>query len=61
MPKKAPKNAFFYFMQDFKEQQQKKGITYANLVEVSKAADPEWRVTILLRTKYIFMKSSIEF
>lgn len=44
MPKKAPKNAFYYFMLDFKEQQQKKGINYANLAEVAKAADPEWRV-----------------
>ncbi|KAJ8719437.1 hypothetical protein PYW08_011612 [Mythimna loreyi] len=43
MPKKAPKNAFYYFMQDFKDEQQKKGITYPNLAEVSKAADPEWR------------------
>ncbi|KAJ8720054.1 hypothetical protein PYW07_012097 [Mythimna separata] len=43
MPKKAPKNAFYYFMLDFKDEQSKKGINYASLAEVSKAADPEWR------------------
>ena len=46
MPKKAPKNAFFYFMHDFKAEQQQKGINYGNLTDVAKAADPEWRVTI---------------
>lgn len=44
MPKKVPRNAFYYFMQDFREEQQKKGINYENLAECAKAADPEWRV-----------------
>ncbi|CAB3227826.1 unnamed protein product [Arctia plantaginis] len=53
MPKKAPKNAFYYFMLDFKEEQQKKGIHYENLAEVSKAADPEWRnASTSVRAKY---------
>lgn len=43
MPKKAPRNAFYFFMLDFKDKQQKKGINYGNLNEVAKAADPEWR------------------
>ncbi|XP_075976831.1 germ-plasm component protein maelstrom isoform X2 [Anticarsia gemmatalis] len=43
MPKKAPKNGFYYFMLDFKGKQQKKGIHYNNMTDVAAAADPEWR------------------
>ncbi|XP_049874962.1 protein maelstrom homolog [Pectinophora gossypiella] len=42
MPKKPPRNAFYYFMLDFKEQQRKKGINYGNMNEVAQAAGPEW-------------------
>lgn len=53
MPKKAPKNAFFYYMQDFKQEQQEKGINYGSLADVAKAADPEWRnATPQVRAQY---------
>ncbi|KAI5638950.1 HMG-box domain-containing protein [Phthorimaea operculella] len=42
MPKKQPRNAFYFFMVDHKEQQRKKGINYANMAEVSEAAGPLW-------------------
>ncbi|XP_052748886.1 protein maelstrom homolog [Galleria mellonella] len=43
MPKKPPRNAFYYFMINFKEEERKKGINYANLAEVADAAGPAWR------------------
>ncbi|XP_047998023.1 protein maelstrom homolog [Leguminivora glycinivorella] len=43
MPKKPPQNAYYFFMQDFREEQRKKGVNYGNLQEVAKAADPFWR------------------
>ncbi|CAG5043626.1 unnamed protein product [Parnassius apollo] len=43
MPKKPPRNAFYFFMVDFKEQQRKKGIHYGNMAEVAEAAGPVWR------------------
>ncbi|CAH0625288.1 unnamed protein product [Chrysodeixis includens] len=43
MPKKPPRNAFYFFMQDFRKQQREKGINYETLADVSKAADPVWR------------------
>lgn len=42
--KKAPKNAFYYFMISFKEEQAKKGITYKNMTEVAEAAGAIWPV-----------------
>ncbi|XP_045774102.1 protein maelstrom homolog [Maniola jurtina] len=42
MPKKTTKNSFYFFMVDFKEQQRKKGINYANMNEVGSAAGPVW-------------------
>ncbi|PZC82168.1 hypothetical protein B5X24_HaOG210976 [Helicoverpa armigera] len=43
MPKKAPKNAFFYFMLNYKDEQQKKGINYGSLADVSVAAGEVWK------------------
>ncbi|XP_063538702.1 protein maelstrom homolog [Cydia strobilella] len=43
MPKKPPQNAYYFFMQHFREEQRKKGVNYGNLQEVAKAADPFWR------------------
>ncbi|CAH0686413.1 unnamed protein product [Spodoptera exigua] len=43
MPKKPPRNAYYFFMHDFKEEQRLKGINYATLADVAKAADPVWR------------------
>ncbi|CAG9788402.1 unnamed protein product [Diatraea saccharalis] len=43
MPKKQPRNAFYFFMIDYKEEQRKKGINYANMAEVAEAAGPLWR------------------
>nr|XP_034833051.1 protein maelstrom homolog [Maniola hyperantus] len=40
MPKKPSRNAYYYFMLEFKEEQRKKGIHYANMNEVSAAAGP---------------------
>lgn len=40
--KKAPKNAFYYFMISFKDEQAKKGITYKNMTEVAEAAGSIW-------------------
>lgn len=45
MPKKQPRNAFYFFMLDFKEEQRKKSIVYANMVEVANAAGPAWTVS----------------
>lgn len=44
MPKKPPRNAFYFYMIDFKEEQRKKGIHYANMKEVADAAGPAWQV-----------------
>lgn len=46
MPKKAARNSFYYFMVDFKEEQRKKGIVYANMAEVANAAGPAWTVSL---------------
>ncbi|KAM3958767.1 germ-plasm component protein maelstrom [Aphomia sociella] len=43
MPKKPPRNSFYYFMLDFKEEQRQKGINYANMSEVALAAGPIWK------------------
>ncbi|KAL4720172.1 hypothetical protein ACJJTC_016448 [Scirpophaga incertulas] len=43
MPKKQPRNAFYFYMQDFKEEQRIKGIHYNNMAEVAEAAGPLWR------------------
>ncbi|XP_060804099.1 protein maelstrom homolog [Amyelois transitella] len=43
MPKKQPRNSFYFFMLDFKEEQRKKGIQYANMAEIANAAGPLWR------------------
>ncbi|XP_046968070.1 protein maelstrom homolog [Vanessa cardui] len=43
MPKKPPRNAFYFYMLDFKEEQRKKGVNYKNLAEVAEAAGPSWR------------------
>lgn len=45
MPKKPIRNSFFYYMVEFRQIQREKGITYANMAEVQKAADPFWKVT----------------
>lgn len=44
MPKKAPRNGFYFYMIDFKEEQRKKGKNYANMAEVAEAAGQLWRV-----------------
>lgn len=46
MPKKPPRNSFYFFMVDFKEEQRKKGIVYANMAEVANAAGPAWSVSV---------------
>ncbi|RVE42830.1 hypothetical protein evm_012505 [Chilo suppressalis] len=43
MPKKQPRNAFYFYMLDYKEEQRKKGINYGNMAEVAEAAGPLWR------------------
>ncbi|XP_068631257.1 protein maelstrom homolog [Battus philenor] len=43
MPKKPPKNAFYFYMLDFKQQEKEKGIEYENLAKVAIAADPSWK------------------
>ncbi|KAI5644825.1 piRNA pathway germ-plasm component domain-containing protein [Phthorimaea operculella] len=45
MPRKPPRNAFYFFMVHFKEEQRQNGITYANMAEVSQAAGPLWTQT----------------
>ncbi|XP_013162300.1 PREDICTED: protein maelstrom homolog [Papilio xuthus] len=53
MPKKAPRNAFYYYMLNFKKEQQEKGIHYANMAEIAEAAGPSWReVPPSVRSKY---------
>ncbi|VVD03398.1 protein maelstrom homolog [Leptidea sinapis] len=53
MPKKAVKNAFYYYMLDFKEQQRKAGQDFKNLKEVAEAAGPAWREEpVSVQTKY---------
>ncbi|XP_026330706.1 protein maelstrom homolog [Hyposmocoma kahamanoa] len=53
MPKKQPRNSFYYFMIDFKEEQRKKGTVYANMAEVANAAGPAWTsAPPPLRAKY---------
>ncbi|KAJ0176264.1 hypothetical protein K1T71_008438 [Dendrolimus kikuchii] len=53
MPKKAPRNAFYFYMLDFKEEQRLKGIHYANMKEVADAANPSWQKSPpSVRTKY---------
>lgn len=44
MPKKAPRNAFYFYMLDFKKEQLEKGINYANMGEIAEAAGPSWKV-----------------
>lgn len=44
MPKKQPRNSFYFYMVDFREQQKKKGINYETMAEVAEAAGPLWRV-----------------
>ncbi|CAH0726728.1 unnamed protein product, partial [Brenthis ino] len=41
--KKGAKNAFMFFLSDFKEEQKKKGIIFNNINEAINAADPVWR------------------
>lgn len=48
MPKKQAKNAYFYFMIDFRDEQKQNGVNYANMTEVQQAADPVWRVNSLV-------------
>ncbi|KAL0878700.1 hypothetical protein ABMA27_003755 [Loxostege sticticalis] len=43
MPKKQPRNSFYFYMVDFREQQKKKGINYETMAEVAEAAGPLWR------------------
>lgn len=45
MPKKPPKNAFFFYMLHFKEQEAKRGHYYGALPEVSSAASDSWKVS----------------
>ncbi|KAJ2951395.1 hypothetical protein O0L34_g13539 [Tuta absoluta] len=53
MPKKQPRNAFYFYMLYFKEEQRKKGIHYANMREVSEAAGPRWpEASPALRAKF---------
>lgn len=66
MPKKTPKNAFFYFMIDFREEEKKKGKIFENMNEVQRAADPAWRVSsmpnlnlsTILMPKHLFPQST---
>ncbi|GLH10588.1 Protein maelstrom homolog [Gryllus bimaculatus] len=42
--KKTPKNSFYFFMKDFKEEQEQMGYVFKNgLQEVAVMADPEWK------------------
>ncbi|KAG7302299.1 hypothetical protein JYU34_013795 [Plutella xylostella] len=43
MPKKPPRNAFYFYMQHFKEEERKRGNMYKNLAEVAEAAGPLWK------------------
>lgn len=45
MPKKPPKNAFFFYMLHFKDQEARRGKHYGALMEVSKAASDSWKVS----------------
>lgn len=47
MPKKSPRNSFYFYMVHFKEEQRKKGINYKNMAEVAEAAGPSWRVSLI--------------
>lgn len=44
MPKKQPKNAFFYFMLHFKEEERRRGRQFNSLSDVSAAASKPWQV-----------------
>lgn len=44
MPKKQPKNAFFYFMLHFKEEERRRGRQFNSLADVSAAASKPWQV-----------------
>ncbi|CAK1542941.1 unnamed protein product [Leptosia nina] len=53
MPKKPPKNAFYFFMLDFKEEQRKKGNMLKNMAEVVEVAGPIWKdAPPSMRAKY---------
>ncbi|CAG4961609.1 unnamed protein product [Colias eurytheme] len=53
MPKKPPRNAFYFYMVNFKEEQRMKGIHYENMAEVAEAAGPLWRdAPPSIRTKF---------
>lgn len=43
MPKKQPKNAFFYFMLDFKQKQEKQGIKFRGMPDVADKAGLIWK------------------
>lgn len=43
MPKKQPKNAFFYFMLHFKEEERRRGRQFNSLADVSAAASTPWQ------------------
>lgn len=45
MPKKQPKNAYFFYMLHFKDQEARRGHYYAGgLPEISTAASESWKV-----------------
>ncbi|CAG9583039.1 unnamed protein product [Danaus chrysippus] len=53
MPKKPVRNAFYFYMLDYKEEQRQKGVNYSNLAAVADAAGPLWRdAPPSVRTKY---------
>ncbi|KAG6461238.1 hypothetical protein O3G_MSEX012495 [Manduca sexta] len=53
MPKKPPRNAFYYYMLDFRENQKKLDITYQSLKEVAEAAGPSWKtISPTAKAKY---------
>ncbi|XP_053608741.1 protein maelstrom homolog [Plodia interpunctella] len=53
MPKKQPRNSFYYYMLDFKEESRKKGTHYNNMAEIAEAAGPLWKAAPQsVRAKY---------
>lgn len=45
MPKKPPKNAFFFFMLDVKRKEEARGLRFSNgLAGVSEVASAQWNV-----------------
>lgn len=55
MPKQPPRNAFFFYMEKFKREQENRGVRFANgWRDVSVAASPSWSVCIKRKCLIVF-------